>query len=184
MNVALRMTLAVVAIIAVAGCSGGPGATASAVRAATPTPRPVATASPTPLVAASAAAPLYDPKADARADINAALKAAKGDGKRVLIDFGADWCPDCHVLAAYLDGPAGRALVEPNFHVVRVDVGIWDHNLDVANTYGNPIRIGIPSVVVLDKAGKVIGTTADGSLANARGMSESDVLGIIAAWVP
>jgi thioredoxin 1 len=182
MTVVSRLTLAMVAMIVIAGCSAGSGSAPSAVPAATPTPRPVATASPTPPVPSSAAAPLYDPKADARADITAALKAARADGKRVLIDFGADWCPDCHVLAAYLDGPAGRALVEPNFHVVRVDVGMWDHNLDVANTYGNPIRIGIPAVVVLQPDGTIVGSSAEGTLANARAMSESAVLAYLARW--
>ena len=125
---------------------------------------------------------LYDPNADATADIAAAMALAKADGKRVLLDFGADWCPDCHVLAAYLHGAAGSRLVDASFHVVPIDVGYWDHNVDVAATYGSPITQGIPAVVVLTPDGKIVGTTADGSLANASAMREDDVLSKLAAW--
>ena len=161
--------------LAAAGCSPGVASTTA------PTLAPTAVVSRVP---AATLPPLYDKTADARADIDAALALAKADGKRVLLDFGADWCPDCHVLAAYLNGTAGKALVEPNFHVVSIDVGYWDHNLDVAGTYGNPIKTGIPAVVVLKPDGTFVGSSADGSLASASGMTEQQVLGYLARWVP
>jgi thioredoxin 1 len=67
---------------------------------------------------------------------------------------------------------------------VRVDVGMWDHNLDVAKDYGDAIWNGIPAVVVLSADGKIVGSSADGSLANARAMTEEQVLGELAAWAP
>jgi thiol:disulfide interchange protein len=173
-NLRLVACVAVVALVSFA-CSAGAASTT------TPTSRPTAPASRAP---APSVETLYDKTADARADIDAALALAKTDGKRVMLDFGADWCPDCHVLAAYLDGTAGRALVEPNFHVVSIDVGYWDHNLDIAGTYGNPIKIGIPAVVVLEPDGSMVGSSADGSLASASGMTEQQVLGYLARWVP
>jgi thiol:disulfide interchange protein len=166
--------IVVVALVAV-GCSAGVAYTTA------PTPASTAVASRVP---AATLPPLYDKTADAKADIDAALALAKADGKRVLLDFGADWCPDCHVLAAYLNGTAGRTLVEPNFHVVSIDVGYWDHNLDIAGAYGNPIKIGIPAVVVLEPDGSFVGSSADGSLASASGMTEQQVLRYLARWVP
>jgi thiol:disulfide interchange protein len=189
------LTAGIVAVVLAAGCSGG-GAAAPAPSATSTAPTPIATRSapvatvrpvpsltPPPPSATSPAesASLYDPNADARADIAGALKAAKADGKRVLLDFGADWCPDCHVLAAYMDGSAGRALIEPAFHVVRIDVGLFDHNLDIVQEYFD--MQGIPEVVVLDATGKVVGSSADTvSLANARGMTEKQVLDELRAW--
>ena len=172
-----RSLSGLVLVAVVTGCS----------TAATASPTPNTTSAPTtvPNTAAPVASPafeLYDPAADARADIAAALALANADGKRVLLDFGADWCPDCHVLAAYLDGEAGRKLVDDSFHVVSIDVGYWDHNLDVAGSYGSPITQGIPAVVVLKPDGTVVGSTADGSLANARAMTEGDVLTKLTAW--
>jgi len=40
----------------------------------------------------------FYPASDAPRDIDAAVAAARQDGKYVLLDFGADWCPDCRVL--------------------------------------------------------------------------------------
>lgn len=172
-------------VAVVTGCStAGIATSPSPVATTTPTTAVTLppTAAPTTAPVASAAFILYNPAADARADIAAALALAKTDGKRVLLDFGADWCPDCHALAAYLDGDAGRKLVDTSFHVVAIDVGYWDHNLDVAATYGSPITRGIPAVVVLKPDGTVVGSTADGSLASASTMSEGKVLATLAAW--
>ena len=182
----LRLTVAALAMgLTTLGCT----------TAATPAPSASQTllatkATPTPSASTTAAATvatgsdLYDERADARADIAAALAAAKADGKHVLLDFGADWCIDCHVLATYLQSPEGRRLVDSSFHVVSIDVGLWDHNVDVAATYGDPISNGIPGIVVLDRNGTVIGTSADGSLASASQMSQEQVLAYLARWAP
>jgi thiol-disulfide isomerase/thioredoxin len=193
----VRKVTVAIAVVLIAGCTAAGGAATNGpsttpVPPATPAPTvskaPVATPSPATTAPPATTGPatpapsfLYDPTADARADIAAALTAAKADGKRVLLDFGADWCPDCHVLAAYLEGAAGRALVEPAFHVVRIDVGFFDHNLDVVRDYLD--MRGIPEVVVLDAKGAIVGSSAvSGSLASASGMTEKQVLDEIRAW--
>ena len=170
-------SVAVLAVaLLVAGCGAGraPATTVPATRAPSRAPAaPVPTAEPS---------HLYDPNADARADVQAALAKAKVDGKRVLLDIGADWCPDCHSLAADMEGPAGRALVEPAFHVVRIDVGMFDHNVDLVREYVD--LQGIPTVVVLEPSGVMVGaSTGTSSLANARVMTEAQVLAELAAWV-
>lgn len=40
----------------------------------------------------------YDETADAEQEIAAAVAAARGDGKRVLLVFGANWCSWCRRL--------------------------------------------------------------------------------------
>jgi thiol:disulfide interchange protein len=116
---------------------------------------PVPTASPAAQASASGAATwiLYDPGLDAPAAIDAALARAKVDGKNVLLDFGADWCPDCHVLDSYFEDPRAKAILEDSYHVVRIDVGNFDKNLESATKYGNVIGVGIPSVMILDGKG-------------------------------
>jgi thiol-disulfide isomerase/thioredoxin len=180
-----RVVGTLIAASLLVGCSAG-GLAPSPTQPATPKPVPTATsvavATPRATSPLPAASYLYDPTVDARAEVEAALAAAKADGKRVLIDYGGDWCPDCHSLAAVMDSPAGLALIDASYHVVRVDIGYWDHNLDVAADYGQAIANGVPAVVVVDGAGKVIGSTADGSLANARVMTAEDILAILSRW--
>src|SRR5438309_10795649 len=58
---------------------------------------------------------LYPANADAKKEINDALKKAATEKKRVLLVFGANWCYDCHVLDHALhDGDAGK-IVSENF---------------------------------------------------------------------
>jgi hypothetical protein len=59
-------------------------------------------------------------------------------------DFGADWCPDCVVLGTTFIRPATAKLLS-GYHVVRVDVGEFDHNLDIAAPYVNLRSSGIPA---------------------------------------
>lgn len=146
---------------------------------------------PTPTAAASTAAPTpskvalpdrYDPKRDPAADLKAALALSKADGKPVLIDFGADWCPDCHVLHELFEAEATKPLLDRSYHLLAVDVGEFDHNLEFAAKYINLKRSGIPALVVLNTNGTVRVATNDGSFANARNMKAKEVNAFLARW--
>ncbi len=113
----------------------------------------------------------YDESADARAGIRAALSAVGAGPRRVLIVFGANWCEDCRALDQALKSERNAELMAREFEVVKVDVGRFDRNLDVAKTYGDPIRKGIPAAVVLSADERVLYATKAGELAKARRMS-------------
>ena len=53
----------------------------------------------------SAGRDIYPDPAQARADIAAALKTAAATHKRILLDFGGNWCGDCQVLDIYFHDP-------------------------------------------------------------------------------
>jgi thioredoxin 1 len=117
----------------------------------------------------------YDEKADARADLAHALTRAKRDGKGVLIVFGANWCKDCRVLDQELRRGRLARLIGQRYVVVKVDVGDFDRNLDLARAYENPVRKGIPSVAVVSADNKPVFSTQAGELASARGMGEAAI---------
>lgn len=117
----------------------------------------------------------YDEAADARADIAAALSAAKATNGRVLVVFGANWCADCKVLDLSFKSGKTAALIDKSFKVVKVNVGRFDHNVDVAQAYDVPLKQGIPAVTVLDAQGKVAYATRSGELADARSMGEQGI---------
>lgn len=116
----------------------------------------------------------YDEKADAEVELRHALEAARSDHKDVLVVFGANWCPDCRELDKALHG-SSQTLIAARFDVVKVDVGNFDKNLDIAKRYGNPIKSGIPAVVVLSADEHLLYATRGGELANARRMGESGI---------
>ena len=116
----------------------------------------------------------YNEKADANADVLQALKAAQADHKKVLLVFGANWCKDCRVLDQAMHG-SSQSLIEGKFDVVKIDVGNFDKNLDLAERYGNPIKMGIPAVVVVSADNQVLYSTMGGELADARSMGEQGI---------
>lgn len=143
-----------------------------------------ATKSGKPAVTERALPDRYDPKRDPAADLKIALGLAKADGKAVLIDFGADWCPDCHVLHELFDSAATKPLLERDYHLMAVDVGEFDHNLAFAEKYIDLERSGIPALVVLSPEGEIRVATNDGSFASARNMDSGDVNAFLTKWAP
>ncbi|QEL54436.1 thioredoxin family protein [Chromobacterium paludis] len=126
--------------------------------------------------AAALAADLpYDEQADAKAELQQTLAAAQQSHHPVLLILGANWCPDCRALDAALKTGKNAELMAREFKVMKVDVGNFDHNLDIDAEYGHPIAKGIPAAVVLSPDNKVIYATRAGELADARRMSETGI---------
>jgi protein disulfide-isomerase len=126
-------------------------------------------------VSALAAPPPYDESADAKAQIQAALGQARKAGVPVLVVFGANWCPDCKLLDMAFKSGTSAPLIDKSFMVVKVNVGRFDHNVDIADAYGVPLKKGIPAVAILNADGKVTYATRAGELADARNMGESGI---------
>jgi uncharacterized protein YyaL (SSP411 family) len=103
-------------------------------------------------------APIYDEKAKAESLIADAVTQAKKENRRVLIQWGANWCPWCHVLNRYLKTDKELAKIMLNdYDFVLVDVGRRTKNMELAKHYGVDLtKNGIPYLTVLDSDGKVI----------------------------
>jgi thioredoxin 1 len=109
----------------------------------------------------------YNESADAKADISKALEEAKVENLPVVLIFGANWCPECRALSKEIGTGKSAAKIANEFKVVKVDVGNFDHNLDIAKTYGNPINGGIPGGTFLTSDNKVLYVTKRGELSAA-----------------
>ena len=160
------VTIALTLVTAAAcGSSGGAGPTAKAGPASEPQ-----TASPSAAPVGTQPIPTeYDEKADAAADVDAALAASRRDGKPVLLDFGGDWCPDCRVLAQLYHRPAVARQLTEDYHLVLVDVGEFDTNLDLAADYVDLHTSGVPALAVV-RGGRTLYASNKGEFASARSM--------------
>jgi len=125
---------------------------------------------------------LYSETANPKADIAAALKQAKAEKKRVILDFGGDWCGDCQVLDIYMHQSPNEELLRKYFVVVHVDIGRMDHNVDVAQKYKVPIQKGVPALAVLDANGKLLYSQENKEFENMRNMRSSDVTQFLNRW--
>lgn len=121
------------------------------------------------------AADPYDEAADARAELSSAKAAAASERRPLLVVFGANWCPDCRVLdQAFKQGPAA-GLIAKQFKVVKINVGRFDRNVDLAQALGVPLKKGIPAVAVVSPQGPVVHVTQQGELASARSMGDQAI---------
>ncbi|MBS1820985.1 MAG: thioredoxin family protein [Acidobacteria bacterium] len=125
---------------------------------------------------------LYSAEANPWTDISAAVKKAKAEKKRVILDFGGDWCPDCQVLDIYMHQSPNAELIEKHFVVVHIDIGRMDHNVAVADKYKVPIKKGVPALAVLDGDGKLLYSQQNKEFENMSGMKSSDVTAFLNRW--
>jgi len=132
----------------------------------------------------SATHDIYPDPAQARADLAAALKTAAGTHRRVLLDFGGNWCGDCQVLDLYFHDARNKPILEKNFVLVEINIGNEDANLDIAEKYGVPIKSGVPALAVLSEHGALLYSQKDHQFSAMRTMQSSAVTEFLVKWRP
>ena len=125
---------------------------------------------------------IYDDTTDPRKDIAAAVAQARREHKRVIVDFGGDWCGDCQVLDIYFHQPQNKALLDKYYVLVHASVGHIDKNLEIPVGYGVNIKKGVPALAVLDGRGKPVYAQATGEFENIRNMNSSSVTEFLNKW--
>lgn len=126
----------------------------------------------------------YDEKADADRDVAAAKARARAKGKRLLIDLGGNWCPDCRVLAGVFDLPEVKAFLQRHYEVVTVDIGRLNKNQQIAGHYGIEKLKGVPALLVVDpKTDRLLNDGHLFALADARHMTPQALADWLAQWV-
>ena len=134
--------------------------------------------------ARSAGRDIYPDPAQAKADLAAALKIAATTHKRILLDFGGNWCGDCQVLDIYFHDPANRSILEAKFVLVHVNIGHMDANLDIARQYEVPLQRGVPALAVLRENGKLLYSQKGGEFEAMSRMELSAVTKFLKQWEP
>ncbi len=139
-------------------------------------------------VGASTARPagrdIYPDPGQAKADLAAALRTAAQTHKRVLLDFGGNWCGVCQVLDIYFHNAENLPILESNFILVHVNVGHMDINLDIASQYQIPLEKGVPAIAVLSDKGKLLYSQKGGEFEAMRRMDPSAVTSFLVQWKP
>ena len=124
---------------------------------------------------------IYDESLDGTRQVNDALAVAKKEGKRILIQFGANWCGWCHKLHRLFDTDKEvSSELKARYVLILVDVN-KGHNADVMKRY-NAERLGLPSLVVLDSTGKHLTTKNSGELEEGDHHSKEKVMAFLKQW--
>ena len=98
--------------------------------------------------------------------IDAAYERAKTSGKRVVIDFGGNWCSWCRGVAGVMELPEVKPFVERNFEIVYVPIntqqGAIDRNQHVFTRLKLPANPDhYPWMVVTEADGTILHSSYD-----------------------
>ncbi len=109
---------------------------------------------------------VYDESADGKTQIARAIAQAKKNNRRVLIQWGGNWCGWCVKLAELMErNPDIRRKILYEYDLIHVDIGHFDKNMELAAKYGADLKAnGVPFLTVLDGDGKVIANQETGAL--------------------
>jgi thioredoxin 1 len=130
----------------------------------------------------SAERDIYPAPEQAKTDLAAALASAAATHKRIILDFGGNWCTDCHVLDLYFHDPANGPILKANYILVHVNIGQMDANVDIAERYRIPLRKGVPALAVLGEHGELLYSQQTGEFEAMRGMQSSAVTDFLVHW--
>jgi thiol:disulfide interchange protein len=133
-----------------------------------------------PVIAYTPSRHIYPEISAAKGEVAAALKRAKLEHKRVILDFGGDWCGDCQVLDIYFHQSPNKEIVDKHFIEVKVNIGQEDANLDIAHKYGVPIT-GVPALAVLRADGSVL-VHQDKEFSDMRYMKSQSLTDFLNKW--
>ena len=134
--------------------------------------------------ARSANRAIYPDPSQAKADLAAALKSAAQTHKRILLDFGGDWCGDCQVLDLYFHDAKNLPILEANYVLVHVNIGHMDANVDIAEKYGVPLHKGVPALAVLSDQGALLYSQKGGEFEDMRHLESAALTSFLIQWKP
>ncbi len=128
---------------------------------------------------------LYNPQANATADIAQAVAKARKAHKFVLIQAGGNWCIWCLRFNHFVTtDPQLDSALNAGFIFYHLNYSKENKNIPVFAHYGFPQRFGFPVFIILDGNGKRLNTQDSEYLEEGKGYSREKVLAFLRNWSP
>jgi len=125
---------------------------------------------------------IYPESGDAKVTIKNAIAQAAKEHKRVILDFGGNWCGDCRALDKYFHQEPNATMLKNGFILVDVNIGHMDMNVDIAKQYEVPLEKGVPALAVVDADGKLLYSQKKGEFESMRRMDPKSVTEFLEHW--
>jgi thioredoxin-related protein len=128
---------------------------------------------------------IYDPMANAGADLAKAEKQAAAENKHILLQIGGNWCIWCKRFYKFVQDDATlHALVDKNYIVYHLNYSKENKNLPILQSLGYPQRFGFPVLVILDAKGKRLHTQSSALLESADTYDKQKIEEMLKEWSP
>ena len=95
--------------------------------------------------------------------------------KQAVVIFGANWCPDCRILAGTLELRSVNKFIQENYSIMHIDLGKYDINMSLLEVLGIPKQEGVPRVVIFDKEGNAINLDTNDRWRTARDSKQQQI---------
>lgn len=128
-------------------------------------------------------ADLYNPAADAKADLALAVQTAKEQNKHVLVQVGGNWCRWCVKLHGFFEtNTRVDSILKADYVLVKVNYSPENKNPEVLAGLGYPQRFGFPVLLILDQRGQRLHTQDTGYLEMGDGYDEEKISRFLLGW--
>ena len=128
---------------------------------------------------------LYNPKADAKTDIEKTVAKANNEGKHVLLQIGGNWCRWCIAFDKKVtENDSLKNVLEDNYITYHLNYSKENYNEDVLEDLDFPQRFGFPVFVILDGNGKRLHTQNSVYLEEGKGHNTKKILKFLNHWSP
>jgi thioredoxin-related protein len=128
---------------------------------------------------------IYNPEADAKAEIAQAVEKAKAEGKHVFLQIGGNWCVWCIRFHKFYHADSTlNTFMHENFEVLKVNYSKENRNEEILTELGFPQRFGFPVFIILDGDGNRLHTQNTAFLEKDGGYDQQTVLRFLKNWSP
>ncbi len=126
---------------------------------------------------------LYKPEANAKEEIESAVKEAKKTGKHVLIQIGGNWCIWCARFNDFVTNDKSLdSLVNTNYVIYHLNYSKENKNAELLKKYAFPQRFGFPVFLILDEKGNLLHTQSSWYLEAGKSYDKEKVMAFFNDW--
>ncbi|MES2850972.1 MAG: thioredoxin family protein [Bacteroidota bacterium] len=129
---------------------------------------------------------LYNPTADATAEIEIAVKKAATENKFVLIQGGGNWCKWCIEFDRFCrEDPQIDSLLKSSFVLYHLNYSKENENKPVFAKYDYAQRFGFPVFIILNQKGERIHTQNSVYVEDGKSSyTKEKVMEFLQSWTP
>jgi thioredoxin-related protein len=128
---------------------------------------------------------LYNPDADASAEIAKAIIRAGAENKHIFLQIGGNWCPWCLKYQKFCaEDKSIDSIMSKGYIAIKVNYSKENRNYAILKKLHYPQRFGFPVFIILDKNGNRIHTQNSAYLEEGESYSRKKVLEFLNNWTP
>lgn len=133
--------------------------------------------------AQTAAPRVYEPQANAKADLANLVRQATKEKKNIFVMAGGNWCVWCLEFNRFTKADAQiDSMFKADYLIYHLNYSPENKNEAIFASLGYPQRFGFPSFIILDEKGNRLHTQNSAYLEQGRSYNKKKVLEFLKHW--